>query len=474
MSKGPQLQTWLYSFQRPFFRYGVLEANRNDEGRQRAARVGNFVERFLAPRGHEFLVRALRIYAEAGETQRAGMLKSLLLTSDRPEVWGMSHDLLKYFDAVQWPDPMRRTVYMNLLDRLVQGGQVEAAETLFNEAIQWASEREDRAMQAWVLFAGSRLDFRRQDLYRARDRAKDALTLYKGLEDKLKLGELCNHLALVELSDGNPTAALSFADQAVESADIPPIQAHASFVRGLVARRERKFEDAVEHFRKANEVAGNAGQGALALEAGVNLGEALLISRQTARAADVLARCVQIAQVLRNPVRERSATSLLGQAQAAQKLPEAALRSAQRTLELSEKLQFKQFIALDTYNVGLFTMQQGKLTEAVALFRKAKEALNPNDPMLTKELHFHLGGALKAVGEMGEARKAFEACIGPAAQTRDFPKLVASRGELAELALQQGDKGEARTQLKAALRDAEQAKLKEQRKLIKRRLDSIR
>ena len=48
---------------------------------------------------------------------------------------------------------------------------------LYNKAMEWAQSREDRPLQAWLLFAGSRLDFRRQDFYRSRDRAKDALTL---------------------------------------------------------------------------------------------------------------------------------------------------------------------------------------------------------------------------------------------------------------------------------------------------------
>ena len=468
-----QLKSWLYRFKRPFFRFGVLESQRNDAGRERTLRVGQFMERFLAPRGHEFLLRTLRTYAEAGEQQRALYIKSMALTADRPEMWGMCHELVGNFDAIAWPDPLRRTVYMNLLERLVTGGQVEPAEKLFNEAIEWASGKEDRSMQAWVLFAGSRLDYRRQDLYRARDRAKDALTLFKGLDDKLKTGEVLGHLAMIELSDGNPTAAIEQVDAAVEVAAIPPIQANAEFVRGLVARRDRKFEPAIEHFGKANALAGQAGLGPLALEAGINMGEAMLFSKQPAKAADVLGRCVAIAQGLRNPVRERAAVSMLAQAQSAQKNHEAALRSAQRCLEITEQLELKQFIPVDTYNLGLFSLLGGKTNEAVALLRKAKAAMNPNDAMLSKELNFNLGGALKSIGELAAAAEAFEACLGPAAQARDARKLVIARAELGDIAAQQGDKDKAKRFFQAAIEEAEQAQLKEERKQIKRKLEAL-
>ena len=77
-------------------------------------------------------------------------------------------------------------------------------------------------MQGWLLFSGSRMDFRRQDLYRARDRANDALTIFKAAEDKLKVAELQNHLAMIELADGKPEAALEAAGwmQIVNDADV--------------------------------------------------------------------------------------------------------------------------------------------------------------------------------------------------------------------------------------------------------------
>ncbi len=468
-----QLQSWLYTFKRPFFRFGVLEAHQAPEDRERALRVAAFMERFLAPRSLEFLGRTARTYAEAGETRRASLIRNLALSTDRPEVWGMTHELVANYDEVPWSDNLRKTVFMNLLDRLVQGGSVEVAERLFSETMQWATDKGDRALESWVLFAGSRLDYRRQDLYRARDRARDALTIAEAGEDRFRAAEIHNHLAMIELSDGNPNAALEQVGIALDRSDAPPIQAHAAFVRGLVARRDRKFPEAVEHFRKANEVAGGAGLGPLALEAAVSLGEALLGSRQTAQATDVLTRSVQIAQALQNPMRERAAVALLAQAQAAQDLKEAALQSARRTLELTESLGLKQFVPVDTYNLGLFTLVAGNATEAVALFRRARDGVNPNDQVLVRELNFNLGNALRSVGDTAEARKALEVALDLALKTRDVPKGLRIRETLADLSLAAGDRDAARAMLGAALAEAEAAELREDRKNLKRKIEGL-
>ena len=48
-------------------------------------------------------------------------MRSSALGNDRPDVWAMTQDLIKYYEGIAWPDPMRRTVYMHLTDRMVQG-----------------------------------------------------------------------------------------------------------------------------------------------------------------------------------------------------------------------------------------------------------------------------------------------------------------------------------------------------------------
>ena len=465
--------TWVYQFHKALLRESVLARHTSEDDKKLAANVGSFMERFLAPRGYPNLIKTLRIYADAGAANRAAILRSMALGADQAQVWAMVHDLMRYFDDNAWPVPMRRTVYMHLIDRMVKSGDVEQTEGLYNEAMQWASENDDRPMQAWLLFAGSRLDLRRQDLYRARDRAVDALKLYGALEDKMKTAELQAHLAQIELQDGNPNAALDRATQAEEVAPVPPIQAQAEFVRGHVARRERKLPQATEHFRKANEIAGQNGLAGLALDSGLNFGETLLAQGQHSTAADALTRVVQIAQSVRNPVRERAATALLSQSHAALRNWEAALEHGKRTLDLTRALKFERLEAVDLYNIGFFNLMLNRPTEGVSLFKQSRAKANSQDGNFMKELLFNMGQAMMQIGEHQAGIEALQSSIGPATAAKDWPKVAGANRTLASVAEAQKDTDRTRSFLQAALQAADAGNLKEQRKEIRKKLDSL-
>ncbi len=468
------LGTWIYQFHRALFRESVLARHQGEEDKELGRRVAAFLQRFLVPRGYPYLVKTMRLWAEMGGMQQAAILRSAALTHDRPEIWGMGFDLTRYFDEIAWPDPLRKTLYMNLIDRMIGAGDVNQTEELIGEAMRFAQAREDRPLTGWLLFSGSRLDHRRQDLYRSRDRANDALKIFTALDDKLKQAEVRGHLAMIELADGSPNAALAQVEQAEAIAPVPPIQAHAEYVRGLAARRDRsKLTQAAEHFRRANEIAGNAGQAPLALESGLNFGETLLVSGQHSKAADVLTRVTQIAQGLQNPVRERAAAALLAQAHAALRNWEAALQAGSRTLQLTQALKFTQLEPVDVYNLGFFNLMMGRATEAVTLFRKAREGSDPTNAGFQKELLFNLGSALKQIGERGQAEEALRAVVGPCQQAKDWRKLVATHEMLSDLAAARGDKAQARRHLDEAIQAAEKGELKEERKGLRRKLDAL-
>ena len=467
------LQTWIYQFHKAILRESVLARHTTDEDQTVARRVGQFMERFLVPRGYPYLVKTMRMYAEHGAPNMASRLRGVALGADDVQVWAMSHDLMRYLDEIDWPDAMRRLVYMNLLDRMVNAGDVNQTETLYNDAMAWATEHEDRPMSAWLLLAGSRLDLRRQDIYRARDRANDALKMYRGLEDKLKQAEVLIHLGMIELNDGNTNAARDKAAEAVELAAIPPIQSNAFFIRGLVAKKERHLSEAIEQFRKANELAGQANQGPLALEAGLNLGECMLMAGQHSKAADVLARVTQIAQALRSPARERAATSLLAQARASLKQFEGAIAAAKRTLELTRQLKFTRLEAIDLYNLGLFNLMQGNPTEAVSLFKQSRDKADATNGGFLKELLFNMGQAQLQIGETSSAEEALRGCIAPATTAKDWRKVAAAHQQLGAVAAARGDKDGARRLLRSALKAADQGKLKEERKAIRRQLEAL-
>lgn len=467
------MQTWIYQFHKAILRESVLARHTSEEDTAVAQRVAAFMERFMVPRNYAYLVKTMRMFAENQAPNRAARLRSAALSADQPQVWAMTHDLLRYFDEITWPDPMRRTVYMNLLDRMVNSGDVNQTESLYNDAMAWASEKEDRNMSAWLLLAGSRLDLRRQDIYRARDRANDALKMYRGLDDKLKQAEILVHLGMIELNDGNPNAARDKATEAVQLANIPPIQSNAAFIRGLVAKKERRMQEAIEQFRKANELAGQANQGPLALEAGLNLGECMLIAGQHSKAADVLARVTQIAQALKNPSRERAATSLLAQARASLKQFEAAIAAGQRTLQLTQALKYTRLEAIDLYNLGLFNMMKGNPTEAVSLFRQSRSKADATNAGFLKELLFNMGGALTQIGEHSAAIEAFRGALPAATQAKDWRKVVGANRQLAAFAAAGGDKNAAKRLLQAAMQAASTGNLKEERKAIRKQLDEL-
>lgn len=477
------MNTWIYKFARGTWREGIIEVNDTDEGHALARRVGMFMERYLVPRGYGFIAKTARIYGEHGALGRAAAMRSLGLQNDAPDAWGLAYDLIKYYDEVDWPAALRRTCFMSLLDRMVQGGQVAAAEKVHTEATEWATEKEDRDLQAWLLFNGSKLDARRQDYFRARDRANDALTLYAALEAKVRQAEVHNHLATIELQDGNPNAALEQIEKAVElgtvdndgtPAVLPAVLAHAEFVRGVVARRTNNTDEAIVHFKRANEIAGNTGLAPLALDAGLALGEALFSTRQIDRAHEVLGRVVQLTRQLKNLPRERAASELLAQAEGAKRNFPAALQLASRVLQLSQQLKFEQALAVDLYNVGFFTFATNKPTEALPFFRQSGERLKgtPNHP-LVKELRYYEGLANLQAGNLDAAKASLADGLGAMQAAKDWNKLVESLNHLATIEERGGNAVGAKQHLATAMDVAKQANLKEARKNLKKRLETM-
>lgn len=479
-----ELGTWIYRFKRGSWREGILERNATDEGRDLARRVGLFMERYLVPRGYGFIVKTARIYAENGAPARASVLRAMALTHDQNDIWGLAYDFSRYFDEIKYPDPLLRTVYMNLLDHLSATGNVQLADQIQGEVTDWATKREDRELLAWLLFNGSKLDLRRQDLFRARDRANDAIKLYEVLGNKPRMAEVHNHLAAIELSDGALNAALERAQQAedlgkVQTDDgqtgvLPGILATAEQVRGLVSRRQGKVDAAIEHFRRANEIAGTTGLAALALDAGLSYGESLLAARQVEKARDALERVLGIAKALRNPVRERQATELLAQAEAGLRKFDKALPLALRTLELTKALKFEQALPVDLYNVGFFYFVSNKPTEALSYFRESENrvAALGNHPVV-KELFYFKGLAHLQVGQVDDAKKTLAGGLRHMQEAKDFRKMCSTLEHLATIEERQGNKELAKKLLADAIGFAQQGDLRDERKNLRKKLDAI-
>ena len=95
--------TWIYKFNQALLRESVLARHTGEEAQETARRVATFMERFLAPRGHGYVVKTLRMYAENGAPQRAAILRGMAIAGDQPTLWAMTQDLLMYFDELTWP-----------------------------------------------------------------------------------------------------------------------------------------------------------------------------------------------------------------------------------------------------------------------------------------------------------------------------------------------------------------------------------
>jgi tetratricopeptide (TPR) repeat protein len=480
-----EMGTWIYRFSRGCWREGVIEAHRTEDDMEIARRMGLFMERNLVPRGAGFVTRTARVYAEHGAAGRAHIMRSLALSKDHPDLWGLIYDLTQYFDEIKWPDSLRKTVWMNLLDRLVANGNVQLAEKVHTEATAWATENEDRELNAWLLFNGSRLDTRRQDLYRARDRATDALTMYEGLDNKARTAEIHNHIAMIELQDGNVQAALDRVTQALEAgkiegpdgkeALIPAVAAAAEHIRGTVARRTNQIDQAAEHFRRANEIAGQTGQAAQAVDSALAFGEALLASGKSKEAADVLGKVVQMSRALRNPMAERTSSQLLSQAAAAQRQFDIAIQNGTRALQLSQQLKLAQALPIDLYNLGYFHFAAGKHTEAIAFLTQAEQHTGQmgGHPMV-KELKYFKGMAQIQSGQDDAAKDTLEEATGLAEHHKDWGKLTSSLDALGGLAQKQGDKAGAKAHYTRAVELAGQHDaLKELRKPLRKKLQAL-
>ena len=467
------LGTWIYQFQKAMYRESVLARHQSEDDLRITGNTAAFVERFLAPAGYGYAVKALRLYAKAGLEQHAARMRNVALGADQPQMWNLSRDIYQYFDEVSWSDAIKRTTYINLCERMSRVGDVNEAEKLLKETLDWAAKKEDKALRAFLRLSGSRLDARRQDLYRARERAQEALELYRELDSKVQQAEALGQLALIEFNDGKPNAAIDRVNQADELSEVPALRALTNFIRGLVAQRDKNLEKATEYFEHANQLAGQAGRGALALDAGMKMGEVLLTAGHTAKAADVLNRVAQIAQGIRAPAQERTACAMLAQAHASLQNFEAALGVAQRALQISTTLKFQKLIPADLYNVGLFQLMLKKPSEAVAILKQARQLADATNVPFMKELLFHLAQAQLQIGERSVAEQTLAAVMKPIQATQDGGRALIVYQQMGELAIARNDISRAKQMYNQALNVAKQVKNKEAQKALKERLKDL-
>jgi tetratricopeptide (TPR) repeat protein len=470
------LNTWIYQYKHAMIRECVLANFTSEDDTRIAGNTAAFVERFLAPAGYGYVVKALKIYAQAGVQQRADVMRNVALGADQPQMWNLTRDMVSYFDDAVWSDALIRTTYLNLCERMSRMGDVNQAEDIIKEALNWGAGRDedDKGLKAFLMLSGSRLDSRRQDHYRARERAAESLELYRELESPVQQAEALAQLALVEFNDGKPNAALDRVNQAEELTEVVPLRALTSFIRGLVAKQNKQIQEALGHFTKANQLAGQAGRGALALDSGIQMGEMLVASGQHTQAVEVLRQVQQIAQGLKAGPQERQICAMMVQAFANQQQFEPALNIAQRALQISHALKDRRTLPADLYNVGFFQLMLKRPSEAVALLKQARELADQKNRAFVREVLFHLGQAQLQIGERSAAEESLQAALQPVQETRDGGKALTIYQQLGRLAQDREDNPRAEKLYNNALNVAKQLKNKEAQKVIKEMLKNMR
>jgi len=474
VERSAPLNTWIYQFRKAMMRESVLARFQSEDDKRVAGNTGAFLERFLAPVGFGYVIKALHIYADAGVTQRADVMRNVALGADQPQVWNLARDIFRYFADASWSDQLMRSVYMNRCERMSRLGDVNPAEDMLKEALRWAESKEDETLRAFLNLSGSRLDARRNDLYRARERATSALEIYRKLDSAVNQAECLAQLALVEFNDGKLNASLDRVNQADALTDIPPLRGLTSFIRGLIAQKDNKQEDALKHFNLANQLAGQSGRGALALDAGMKMGEVLLQSRQFAQAADTLGQVQQIAQGIGAKAQERVVCAMRAQALASQQNFEAALTSAQRAFQISNELKDRNALPADLYNVGLFQLMLQRPSEAIAFLKEARRLANTANAGFMKEVLFHLGQAQYQLGERSSAAETLQEALRPTQETRDANRALAIYQVLGKIARDNNDVNRAETMYNNALTIAKQVQNKEAQKVLKEQIKNLR
>ena len=192
------------------------------------------------------------------------------------------------------------------------------------------------------------------------------------------------------------------------------------------------------------------------------------------KAAEVLGRVQVIAKALRNPVRERAASALLGQAQGGLKRYDEALETAVNTLRLTRELKLEKLEAIDLYNVGFFQLMLGQDDQALESFQQSRSNANlKQDVHFAKELLFNTGVAASRSGQTETAQEAFDAALPAARHSEDHAKLAATCQQLADLYVEKGESERARELLTEGIQAADKASLTEQKENMTQRLEAL-
>ena len=417
--------SWIYRFERPLLRMRHAEVSPRQRKKVRSlpSRLARVLLETHVPAAYAFIPATARLFVTSGQARRARNLLSLAMGSDRIDLSRFAMEAVEMEGGDElWPGLMR-LLHAEPAERACTSAQTEMATEMVERLEQWASRSDDAGLAAYAALLRSRLALRERDVATARSHAETALSGFRAAGESVREGETLNQLAMLALHGNDPKAAQTFVDQATRAANIPPVKAHAMFIRGLLRKGQRKLQAAAEAFAESARLSGDAGNPLLGVEARINQGELLVAQGRPKSALEPLRAARTTAQAMQARLLERAAASLLAQAEAASGNPTEAYDLARDALELNRHLGLDRLLAADLYHCGLFAAAAQDAGQARTYLEQARGAVLEDDLPLRKEVCFHLGQMNMVTGELDDADRCLAEAIEIATKLGDRSRI---------------------------------------------------
>ncbi len=397
--------SWIYRFKRPLLHRRHAEVNPRLRKKVRSipSRLARVLLETHVPAAYAFIPDTARLFVSSGQARRARNLLSLAMGTDRIDLSRFAMEAVELEGGDElWPGLMR-LLHAEPAERACTSAQAEMADEMVDRLERWATSADDAGLAAYTSLLRSRLALRERDVAAAKSHAETALAGFRATGESVREGETLNQLAILALHGNDPKAAQTFVDQATRAANIPPVKAHAMFIRGLLRKGQRKLQAASESFAESARLANDAGNPLLGVEARINQGELLVAQGRPKSALEPLRAARETAQAMQARLLERAAASLLAQAEAASGNPTEAYDLARDALELNRHLGLDRLLAADLYHCGLFAAAAQDPAQARTYLEQARGAVLEDDLPLRKEVCFHLGQMSMIAGELDDA-----------------------------------------------------------------------
>ena len=438
--------SWLYRFDRALYHRHHLASPlaRDKKLRTLPARYARvLLERFV-PASYGWIPVTARLFRDAGQKRQARNLLSLAMGSDRLDLSRHAIEMVALDGDDGLAEGLLRLLHAEPAERAAAGAPEALAQDLLAALDRWARERDDRGLLGYADLLRSKLALRTRDLDGAIAHAETALEAFRATGETVRAAETLNQLAILALHRRDAKAAAEYVDQATRASNIPPVKAHALFIRGLLRKGQRKLDSAASSFAEAARTAQEANNPGLGIEARINQGEILFMLGRPKSALEPLRAAHVTARAMRSRFLERSAASLLSQAEAAAGNGKDAYDLARDALELTRHLNLDHLLATDLYHCGMFAAAAGESDAGREYLEQAEAAAQDDEIPLLKEIAFHRGQLALMADDVDAAEQHLQCARTLSEQVGDAVRTARATQALGLVAEKRGDRTEAR------------------------------